>query len=107
MDYLERLLLWRLPISSEKEASDVLKDCIRRLNRRQLEAKQQATAAQIAELQDSLGTQAVTAAILDNSVESVSPELEERLQEDVQIGSELHRRERRDGTEAVEVAVDG
>lgn len=107
MDYLERLILWRLPVSSEKEASDALKDCIRRLNKRQLEAKQQATAAQIADLQETIGAHAISAAMLQNSVGSVSPELEERLQEDVQIGSELHRRERRDGHEAVEVAVDG
>lgn len=109
MDYLERLILWRLPLSSDKEASDVLRDCIRRLNRRQLEAKQQATAAQIADLQEELGSQTVSAAILQDSVGGVSPELEERLREDVQLGNELHRRERRDGpeTEAVEVTVDG
>jgi DNA primase len=107
MDYFERLILWKLPLSSEKEASEALRDCVKRLNRRRLEAEQQAMSAQVADLQDEYGSSAITSAIADGRVAEEFPELEERLQHGVKVSNELHKRERRDGLHAVETAVDG
>src|SRR5207247_1914872 len=52
MDYFERLTIWKIPQYSEAVAADALADCVKRLNRRRLEAEQQAMTAQIAGLQE-------------------------------------------------------
>jgi len=107
MDYFERLMLWKVPQYSEAVAADALADCVRRLNRRRLEAEQQAMTAQIAGLQEELGGATITSAFAEGSIADVSPELQETLQHGEEIGNELHKRERKDGREAVQSAIDG
>jgi DNA primase len=106
-DYFERLILWKIPQYSEAVAADALADCVKRLNRRRLEAEQQAMTAQIAGLQEELGGATITSAFAEGSIADVSPELQETLQHGEDIGNELHKRERKDGREAVQSAVDG
>ena len=107
MDYFERLTIWKIPQYSEAIAADALADCVKRLNRRRLEAEQQAMTAQIAGLQEELGGDTITTAFADGSVADVSPELQETLQHGEEIGNELHKRERKDGREAVQSGIDG
>jgi hypothetical protein len=142
MDYFERLILWKLPLSTEKEASEALQDCVRKLNQRRLQAEKQAIAAQIADLQEQMGVSlfdgepagALSASEEgDTTAQPADPEGESELQEllrrDMQIGWELHRRDRKgdghqtdaddadappedgrgvgDGRQAAEITVDG
>ena len=107
MDYFERLILWKVPQFAESEAAEALEDCIKRLNRRRLEAEQQANTAQIADLQDELGTALISSALTEGSIGDVSPELQETLLHGEEIGNELHRRKNKDGRAAVETGVDG
>ena len=94
-------LLTALPLA------DALADCVKRLNRRRLEAEQQAMTAQIAGLQEELGGATITSAFAEGSIAEVSPELQETLQHGEEIGNELHKRERKDGRETVQSAIDG
>jgi DNA primase len=107
MDYFERLILWKVPQFAETEAAEALEDCVKRLNRRRLEAEQQANTAQVADLQDELGTALISSALTDGTIGDVSPELQETLQHGEEIGNELHRRKAKDGRQAVETGVDG
>jgi DNA primase len=107
MDYFERLILWKVPQFAETEAAAALEDCIKRLNRRRLEAEQQANTAQVADLQDELGTALISSALTEGSIGDVSPELQETLIHGEEIGNELHRRKTKDGRPAVETGVDG
>ncbi len=105
MAYYERLILWKVPQFKETEAAEALEDCIKRLYRRRLEAEQQANTAQIADLQDELGTALIASALTDGTIGDVSPAFEETLQHGEEIGNELHRRKDKDGREAVETGV--
>ena len=105
MAYYERLVLWKVPQFKETEAAEALEDCIKRLYRRRLEAEQQANTAQIADLQDELGTALIASALTDGTIGDVSPAFEETLQHGEEIGNELHRRKDKDGREAVETGV--
>jgi DNA primase len=107
MDYFERLMLWKVPQFAESEAVAALENCVTRLNRRRLEAEQQANTAQIADLQDELGTALISSALTEGSIGDVSPELQETLLHGEEIGNELHRRKNKDGRAAVETGVDG
>jgi hypothetical protein len=107
MDYFERLISWNIPRFAQNEASEALADCVKRLNRRRLEAEQQAMTAQIAGLQDELGAAAITTAFAEGTVADVSLELQETLQHGEEIGNEIHKRQRKDGRETVQVAIDG
>jgi DNA primase len=104
--YLERLILWKLPISSEENAGEALEDCIGKLHQRRLQAEKQAIAAQIADLQEQMGPVGAT-----GSDQTASGSLDEQLQHlllrDMEIGHQLHSRGRRDGLSPVEIAVDG
>lgn len=104
--YLERLILWRLPISSES-AAEALRDCVDKLNQRRLQAEKQAIAAQIAALQEEIGAAALDPAHEAAVVSAVDDELQQLLKRDMEIGRELHMRGRKDGTPPVEMAVDG
>jgi DNA primase, catalytic core len=106
-DYFERLMLWKVPQFTESEAAAALENCVTRLNRRRLEAEQQANTAQIADLQDELGTALISSALTEGSMGDVSPELQETLLHGEEIGNELHRRKNKDGRAAVETGVDG
>jgi hypothetical protein len=107
MDYFERLIKWKVPQFTEALAADALADCVKRLNRRRLEAEQHAMTAQIAGLQEELGSATITAAFAGGSINEVSPELHETLHHGEEIGNELHRRERKDSREAVQSTIDG
>jgi DNA primase len=107
MDYFERLILWKIPDYAESEVAEALEDCIKRLNRRRLEAEQQANTAQVADLQDELGTALISSALTEGSIGDVSSELHETLLHGEEIGNELHRRKSKDGRTAVETGVDG
>src|SRR5258708_16241925 len=107
MDYFERLILWNIPPYAEYEAAEALEDCIKRLNRRRLEAEQQANTAQVADLQDELGTALISSALTEGSIGDVSSELQETLLHGEEIGNELHRRKSKDGRAAVDTDVDG
>ncbi len=109
-DYFERLMLWKVPQFAESEAAEALEDCVKRLNRRRLEAEQQANTAQVADLQDELGTALISSALTEGSIGDVSPELQETLLHGEEIGNELHRRKNKDGRarlRRVETGVDG
>jgi DNA primase len=116
--YVERLILWNLPISGESEASEALQDCVRKLNQRQLQAEKQHIAAQIAALQDEIGPgtvpgldaplhEAEPASYPPDSPAERSDELQQLLERDIEIGRQLHSRGRNHGIEPVEIAADG
>ncbi len=131
LDYFERLLLWKLPLSSEKEAAEALRDCVEKLNKRRLMAEKQAIAAQIADLQEQeqpssfsrTGDQTPEAAGEGGTTTGLpaSEQLQQLLRRDMEIGWELHKRDRRDGRltfesdvetadesrQAVEMSTDG
>ena len=90
MDYFERLVLWMIPHYAESEAAEALEDCIKRLNRRRLEAEQQANTAQVADLQDEMGTALISSALTGGSIGDVSPELQETLLHGEEILSLIH-----------------
>lgn len=130
-EYYERLILWRLPLSTEKEAEEALQDCVEKLKQRRLQAEKQAIAAQIADLQEQIGPSApggAAVAALEGTSElgattdfSAAEQLQELLQRDMEIGWELHKRDRsesrltieaeaqasEDGRQAVEMKSDG
>jgi len=95
--YFERLILRRLPISDAKSAREALTDCLRRLQKERLRAEKQATASQLADLQEQVGV----AGLLDTPDQHV-------IERDTEIGREIHRREESDdGAETVETSVNG
>jgi DNA primase len=108
LPHLERLIGRKLPAFGPQEARDALGDCRRRLERRQLTAEKQATAALLATQEEELGASAMAEAAL-----AATPE-DERTQEvvslqirDMEAGLRLHRRERSiDSAEAVETNID-
>jgi DNA primase len=110
LDYFERLILWKLPLSSEKEAAEALQDCVQKLNQRRLQAEKQAMTAQIADLQEQMGPSSfsgeATAALMASDEGGTTEqlpasehdsELQQLLQRDMEIGWELHKRDRKDG----------
>jgi hypothetical protein len=104
--YHERLIIWKLPISDEEQVPGVLEDCIRKLKHRQLQAEQQAIAAQIAALQMETGPQGRDTSALDD-VPEASEELQLLIQRDMEIGQELHMRDREGRTHTVRSGVNG
>ena len=54
-EHLDRLLARRLPAFAEDQAATALEDCLRRLQRRQLEAEKQATMAALAAREEAVG----------------------------------------------------
>lgn len=109
-EYFERLLLWKLPLSSEEEAAEALRDCVQKLDQRRLQAEKQAMAAQIADLQEKMGPSSLARSPSEGQIAAdggatethlpdpeQSLELQELLQRDMEIGWKLHRKERRDG----------
>lgn len=130
-DYFERLILWKLPLSTEKEAAEALRDCAEKLNQRRLQAEKQAIAAQIADLQEQMGPssfsgeagKALETAVGGGTTTDLpaAQQLQQLLERDMQIGWELHRKDRsesrltgesaeetaEDGRQAVEITADG
>jgi hypothetical protein len=85
--YLERLIMWKLPLSGEDRLPQVLEDCVRKLKKRQLQAEKQAVAAQIAALQ--AGDQDGSGQISDTS-----RELQWLIERDIEISRLLHAKDR-------------
>ncbi|HEY5639135.1 MAG TPA: DNA primase [Dehalococcoidia bacterium] len=95
--YLERLILRRLPISDAKEAREAFADCLQRLQKERLRAEKQATASEIADLQEKVGV----TGLLGTAEQRV-------IERDTEIGKEIHRHGRSDdGAETVETSVNG
>jgi hypothetical protein len=88
-EYFERLYSRRLPVADAREAAEALEDCIRKLHDRRLRAEKEATASQIADLQDEVGVLGI-----------LGPVEQEILERDTEIGKQIHRQGRSDGTEA-------
>lgn len=97
-DYLERLIMWELPISGEDRAPQLLEDCVSKLKRRRLQAEQQAIAAQIADIQ---------AQFPESRDAGADPELQLLLERDMAIGHELHMRDREGRRNTVRSGVNG
>ncbi len=104
--YVERLILWRVPVSTHEEAAEALQDCISKLHQRQLQAEKQAIAAQIADLQDQIRPAGTDGSVADAPF-SMDEQLEQLLVRDMEIGRQLHSRGRKDGPSPVEISVDG
>lgn len=106
--HLERVLSRRLPEFDLKAARAALADCRRRLERRQLEAEKQASAALLASQEEELGPSALAQAAV-----SATEAKDERVQEavrlhirDMEMGLKLHRLERPEDQGAGETAAD-
>jgi len=104
--YVERLILWSVPVSTHEDAAEALQDCISKLHQRQLQAEKQAIAAQIADLQDRIRPAGADGGETDAPL-SMDEQLQELLVRDMEIGRQLHSRGRKDGLSPVEIAVDG
>jgi DNA primase len=89
--YVERLILWRLPISGPEEATEALEDCVGKLKQRRLQAEKQAIAAQIADLQDQLAPGATDES---DANAPAREQLQQLLLRDMEIGRQLHARPR-------------
>ncbi len=107
--HLERLLKRRLPGCDAKGAEAALADCRRKLERRQLEAEKQASAALLAAQEEELGPSA-----LAEAAASATEVDDERMREavsvlrrDMETGLRLHRREEKEGVgESADVPAD-
>jgi hypothetical protein len=108
--HFERLLSWRLPEMSTKQAEAALLDCLRGLQRRQHTAEARANTALLAEREETLGP----SALVEAAVSGRDPESDEMregvgaLQTGHEIGMRIHGKERKveDGNDA-ERTVDG
>ncbi|HLA18175.1 MAG TPA: hypothetical protein VJ253_02535, partial [Dehalococcoidia bacterium] len=107
---LERLVMWRLPDYSSKEAERALLDCRQRLERRQVEAEKRATAALLADREEEMGASALaeaTASDADTEDEMVREAIDLQ-KKDLETGLKLHARERKEpADEAAETTVNG
>jgi DNA primase len=90
-EYLERLIIMELPFSTESDASNALEDCIRKLERRRLQAEKQSTAARIADLQELTMSSEGGETGLNSDAQA---ELESLIERDMEIGRMLHGRNR-------------
>lgn len=108
--HLERLVQWRLPEMSPRQAEAALLDCRRGLERRQHTAQARAITALLAEKEESLGP----SALVEAAVSGRDPESDEMregvgvLQSGHEITMRIHgtKREEEDGNDA-ERTVDG
>ncbi len=102
-DHLERLLSLRLPDFDPKQAREALLDCMRTLDRRQLEAEKQAMSALLAEQEEELGASALVEAAVSGSAGDERVDEAVRLQlQDMETGLRLHRHERSDPPKAAD-----
>jgi hypothetical protein len=108
--HFERLVHWRLPDMSPKQAEAALADCLRGLQRRQHTAQARAITALLAEKEEALGSSALIEAAVSGR-EPDSDEIREgvgALQTGQEIGLKIHGLGRKeDGGDAAERTVDG
>ncbi len=108
--HLERLVNWRLPAFTAKEAEAALADCRLGLEERQHRAQGRANAALLAATEEELGS----SALVEAAVGDTEPD-DEALKEGVsvlrtgqEIGLRIHGKERKEhGGETAETAIDG
>jgi len=113
--HFERLVIWRLPEFSAKQAEDALADCRGRLERRQIEAERREIESLLAETEEELGASALAeAAAADVAVEDEAVKEAVSLQRrELETGLKLHAkeldgREKKEGSgEAAETIVNG
>ncbi len=109
-DYLERLLSRRLPDFDLKQAREALLDCMRTLDRRQLEAEKQAASSLVVAGEEELGASVVAAALAaapDGGGDERLLEFQRLHEHDTEIGRRLPKRERSDPSERSETRIDG
>jgi DNA primase len=108
--HFERLVQWRLPDMSPKQADAALADCIRGLERRQHTAQARAITALLAEKEETLGSSTLVEAAVSGR-EPESDEIREgvgALQTGQEIGLKIHGIERKEANgENAERTVDG
>jgi DNA primase len=108
--HLERLVMWRLPDYSSKEAERALLDCRQRLERRQVEAEKRASAALLADREEEMGASALAeaaAADADTQDEMVKEAIDLQ-RKDLETGLRLHAKERKEpADEAARTTVNG
>jgi DNA primase len=108
--HFERLVHWRLPDMSPKQADAALADCIRGLQRRQYTAEGRANTALLAEKEELLGPSTLVEAAVSGR-EPESDEIREgvgALQTGQEIGLRIHGIERKDANgQDAERTVDG
>jgi DNA primase len=106
--YVERLISRRIPDYDRKEAQKAFQDCLARLQRRELEAEKQATAALLAEREAEVGA---TSLLEATSTETIGDnellEVASVHVQDMRTGLKLHGREVNDGTSDVGTGNDG
>ncbi len=95
--HFERLSQRRLPAYGPKEAMQALADCLRRLERRQVEAEKQALAALLADRQEELGPTALIQAMETGPEDEQAKEMVSLQMRDLEAGLKLHSRERSSG----------
>ncbi|MEE8346738.1 MAG: DNA primase [Dehalococcoidia bacterium] len=111
--YVERLIDWRLPAYSAKEAQAALGDCRQRLERRQVETEKQAMAALLAAREEELGASSLVEAVVSGAedADETVKEAVDLHRRDLQTGLRLHGKEGNDGKveggEAAETTVNG
>ena len=113
--HFERLVIWRLPEFSAKQAEDALADCRGRLERRQIEAERREIESLLAETEEELGASTLAeAAAADVAVEDETVKEAVSLQRrELETGLKLHAkeldgREKKEGSgEAAETIVNG
>ena len=113
--HFERLVIWRLPEFSAKQAEDALADCCGRLERRQIEVERREIESLLAETEEELGASTLAeAAAADVAVEDETVKEAVSLQRrELETGLKLHAkeldgREKKEGSgEAAETIVNG
>ncbi len=113
--HFERLVIWRLPEFSAKQAEEALADCRGRLERRQIEAERREIESLLAETEEELGASTLAeAAAADVAVEDETVKEAVSLQRrELETGLKLHAKEldgrenKEGGGEAAETIVNG
>ena len=96
--HLERLVSWRLPEFSAKQAEEALESCRERLGRRHVEAERRAIGALLAAREEDIGASTLVEAAVSGA-ETEDEAMKEAVslhQRDLETGLRLHARERKE-----------
>ena len=108
--HLERLVMWRLPDYSSKEAERALLDCRQRLEHRQVEAEKRASGALLADREEEMGASALAEAAASDAdtQDEMVKEAIDLQRKDLETGLRLHAKERKEpADEAARTTVNG
>jgi DNA primase len=102
--HLERLVMWRLPDYSARDAERALLDCRQRLERRLVEAEKRATGALLADREEEMGASALAEAAASeaDTQDEMVKEAIDLHRKDVETGLKLHARERKEPADEAE-----